>query len=83
MWSIALEIIMVAYGLGAKDSLPREHQLEWQRLDAGKGCRIAYFLKDVSVFNEEDWPQMIEFMASNMIEFEKVMKGILGEVMKK
>jgi hypothetical protein len=58
-------------------------KLDWQRMDEGKGSRIAYFLRDVSVFNEDDWPKMTEFMISNMIKFEKTMKGILNEVMKK
>ena len=47
--------------------------LDWQRLDEGKGSRIAYWLKEVSVFNEEDWPQMIEFMMSSMIKFERAL----------
>lgn len=58
-------------------------QLDWQRLDAGKGSRIAYWLKDVSVFNEEDWAQMINFMTSNMIKLEKALKNILRDVIKK
>jgi predicted nucleic acid-binding protein len=58
-------------------------QLDWQRLDDGKGSRIAYWLKDVSVFNEEDWPQMINFLTSNMIKFEKSIKNVLRDVFKK
>ena len=58
-------------------------QLDWQRLDDGKGSRIAYWLKDVSVFNEEDWPQMIKFLTSNMVKFEKSIKNILRDVFKK
>ena len=58
-------------------------QLDWQRLDEGKGSRIAYWLKDVSVFNEEDWPHMINFMTSNMIKLEKAFKDILHDVIKK
>lgn len=58
-------------------------QLDWQRLDDGKGSRIAYWLKDVSVFNEEDWPQMINFLTSNMIKFEKTLKNVLRDVFKK
>lgn len=58
-------------------------QLDWQRLDDGKGSRIAYWLKDVSVFNEEDWPQMIDFMTINMIKLEKALKNVLREVIKK
>ena len=50
------------------------HELDWQRLDEGKGSRVAFYLNDVSVFNEEDWYKMIEFMTGNMIKFEKAMK---------
>jgi len=58
-------------------------QLDWQRLDEGKGSRIAYWLKDVSVFNEEDWAEMISFMTGNMIKFEKALKDVLRDVFKK
>lgn len=57
-------------------------QLDWQRLDDGKGSRIAYWLKDVSVYNEEDWPQMIDFMTINMIKLEKALKNVLRDVIK-
>ena len=58
-------------------------QLEWQRLDEGKGSRIAYRKKEVSVFNEEDWPTMIDFMTVNMIKFEKSLKNTLKNLMSK
>lgn len=59
------------------------NELDWQRLDDGKGSRVAFYLNDVSVFNEEDWDKMIEFMTGNMIKFEKAMKDVLPEVLKK
>ena len=59
------------------------YELDWQRLDDGKGSRVAYYLKDVNVFNEEDWDKMIHFMTSNMIKHESVMKDVLPEVLKK
>lgn len=49
----------------------------------GKGSRIAYWLKDVSVFNKEDWDKMISFMTTNMIKFEKSIKDVLRDVIKK
>lgn len=57
-------------------------QLDWQRRDDGKGSRIAYWLRDVNIFNEEDWPEMIEFLTSNMIKFEKSIKDVLKDVIK-
>ena len=57
-------------------------QLDWQRRDNGKGSRIAYWLRDVNVFNEEDWSEMIEFLTSNMVKFESSITGILKDGMK-
>lgn len=34
-------------------------KFDWKILDEGKDSRIAYWLTDVSVFNGEDWPKMI------------------------
>lgn len=58
-------------------------QLDWQRLDDKKGCRIAYSQNDVSVFDEENWAQMIDFMTTNMVKFENSIKGVLNEVLRK
>lgn len=58
-------------------------QLDWKRRDDGKGSRIAYWLRDVNVFNEEDWPEMINFLTSNMVKFEIAMKKVLRSVFKK
>lgn len=52
-------------------------KFEWERLDSGKGSRIAYYLRDVSVFNENDWDNMIEFLVENMIKLEATMKDEL------
>jgi hypothetical protein len=51
-----------------------ENCLEWERLDNGKGSRVAFYLKNVSVFNGEDWDKMIEFLTDNMIKFEIAFK---------
>jgi len=51
--------------------------IDWQRLVDGKGSRVAFCLKDVSVFNEEDWDKMIDFMTSNIIKFEKAVKDVM------
>lgn len=57
-------------------------ELEWQRLDAGKGSRIAYYLNEVSIFEENDWFRMIEFLTDNMVKFEKVIKEFIYEAIK-
>jgi hypothetical protein len=60
-----------------------ENKLDWQRLDDGKGSRVAFYLNDVSVVNEEEWDKMVDFMVKNMIKFEKAMKDVLVDVLKK
>ena len=56
-------------------------KLDWQRRDDGKSSRVNYWLRDVNIFNEEDWLEMIEFLTSNMIKFEKAIKNVLRDVM--
>lgn len=58
-----------------------EAELDWQRLDDGKGSRIAYSLTNVSIFNEEHWTEMIQFLTDHMIKFESAMKDPLHKVM--
>lgn len=48
--------------------------LSWQRLDDKKMSRITYILNGVNVFNEEDWPQMQEFLVGNMIKLSDALK---------
>jgi hypothetical protein len=59
------------------------HELEWERLDSGKGSRITYYLRDVSVFNTDDWQGMINFMSSNIIKFDNSIKDVLNMVLGK
>ena len=51
-----------------------EHELDWQRLDGGKGSIVAYYFRDVNIFNGENWDKMIDFMTKNMINFKKSIK---------
>ena len=48
--------------------------LLWERLDDKKMSRIAYKLENVSVFNKDDWEPMMEFLSTNMIKFDKVLR---------
>ncbi|MEI3614297.1 DUF4268 domain-containing protein [Pseudogracilibacillus sp. SO30301A] len=57
-------------------------ELDWQRLDDGKGSRIAYSLTNVSVFNEDNWTEMINFLTAHMIKLENSIKDALEYVMK-
>jgi hypothetical protein len=49
-------------------------RLTWERLDNNKMSRIKYELKDVSVFDEEDWGKMITFMKKYVPLFEAAFK---------
>lgn len=57
-------------------------ELDWQRLDDGKGSRIAYSLPNVSIFNEDNWTEMIHFLTAHMIKLEESIKDSLQKVMK-
>lgn len=48
--------------------------MEWERMDDNRMSRIKYELKDVSVFNEEDWDKMIQFMCEIVPKFESAFK---------
>ena len=49
-------------------------QLSWQRLDDKKMSRITCILDGLNVFNEEDWPEMQEFLVENMIKLSDTLK---------
>lgn len=48
--------------------------LEWERLSDKRMSRIKYQLSGVSVFNEEDWNKMFEFMVQHVPKFEAAFK---------
>ena len=48
--------------------------LEWERLSDKRMSRIKFELKDVSVFNEEDWHKMFGFMCQHVPKFEAAFK---------
>lgn len=46
-------------------------ELIWERLDDKKMSRISYKLENVSLYNKDDWDDMIVFLTENMIKLEK------------
>lgn len=48
--------------------------IEWERLTDKRMSRIKYQLDEVSVFNEEDWNKMFEFMVQFVPKFESAFK---------
>lgn len=55
-------------------------RLEWERLDNNKASRIKQELIDVSLYEEEDWNKMMEFMMESMIKMEQAFKKPLQKI---
>ena len=58
-------------------------KLSWERLDDKKRSRISYKLEDVSILDKEVWPKMMNFMAINMLKFEKALRKHINNYAKK
>ncbi len=46
-------------------------KLIWERLDDKKSSRIKQEIGNVSIYNEDDWYKMIDFMVDSMIKLEE------------
>lgn len=57
--------------------------LKWERLDHRIASRISYHRKGVSIREESDWGEMIDFLNENIIKLEKTICGALEEAMRK
>jgi hypothetical protein len=68
-----------------KDAVETEfgQPLVWERLDEKVTARVKYELSNVSIFNEEDWDKMIEFMVKYVPKFEAAFKKPIQEISKK
>lgn len=53
-------------------------EMEWERLDDKKMSRISSKLHGVSVYNKEDWNEMMEFLTETMIKFEKALRKYIN-----
>lgn len=53
--------------------------LEWERLDSKRACRVKSELSS-NVFVKENWPEMIEFMTEKMIKLDKAFRPRLTKV---
>jgi hypothetical protein len=53
-------------------------QLTWERMSDKRMSRIKFEKSGISIFNENDWPQMIEFLVVNVPKFEKAFKKPIG-----
>ena len=52
-------------------------QLEWERNNNEKVCKVVYYLRNVSIYNEGDRDSMIEFLVKNMIKLEYALRDEL------
>ncbi len=66
-----------------KDKIEQETgALEWERLDNKKASRIKHELRNVSLYEKDDWNKMMDFMIESMAIFEKVFKKTLQKINK-
>lgn len=57
-------------------------KLEWERLDNKKACRIKHELNNVSLYEKEDWSEMIDFMVESMLKMESAFRKPLQKINK-
>lgn len=57
-------------------------EMEWERLDDKKMSRISSKLRGVSIYNREDWEEMMEFLTETMIKFEKALRKYINNYSK-
>ena len=57
-------------------------EMEWERLDDKKMSRISSKLHGVSIYNKEDWNEMMEFLTETMIKFEKALRKYINNYSK-
>ncbi len=54
--------------------------MEWERMDDKRMSRIKFELPEVSVFHEEDWDRMIQFMSGVVPKFEVAFKKPISQL---
>ena len=54
--------------------------LEWERLDDKKASRIKQELKNVSLYEKDDWKKMMDFMMDSMLKLESTFKKPLQKI---
>lgn len=54
--------------------------LVWERLENRKASRIKQEIKDISLYEKDDWQKMINFMVGSMLKLEQGMKNHLKTI---
>lgn len=57
-------------------------EMDWERLDDKKMSRIASKLHGVSIYNKEDWDEMMVFLTETMIKFERALRKYINNYSK-
>jgi hypothetical protein len=57
-----------------------QETLIWQRMDDNVTSRIKWQMDDVSVFDQEDWSKMTNFLIESSEKMEKVFRGIIKKL---
>jgi len=64
-----------------KDEIEKQTgALEWERLDDKKASRIKQELKNVSLYEKDDWNKMMDFMMESMLKMEIAFKKPLQKI---
>jgi len=67
--------------LEQKDDIEKQvGSLEWGRLDLKKACRIKQELRDVSLYERDDWNKMMAFLMDSMLKIESAFKKPLQKI---
>jgi hypothetical protein len=53
--------------------------LVWERLEGRRACRIKSEIEG-SVFDQDQWPKMIDFMIDAMVRMDRTFRGPLGHI---
>ena len=56
--------------------------LIWERLDNKKASRIKLELKNVSLYEKDDWSNMMDFMIESMLKMEPIFRQLLQPINK-
>ncbi len=52
-------------------------ELDWERHDDKKECRIAWYKRGVDVTDETKWDEISDFMGNNIKSFTNALKPVL------
>ena len=64
-----------------KDEIEKQTgTLEWERLENKKACRIKQELRNVSLYEKDDWDKMVDFLKMSMVKMETAFKKPLQTI---